>query len=141
MAKVGPIMIIEDDKDDREILQEIIESLGIKNELRFFGSGQDALDYLMTTSDQPFIILSDVNLPKMTGIELRQRINESEYLRQKSIPFIFLTTTATPIAVKQAYDMMVQGFFQKELNYAQVKYMVKLIFDYWSVCKHPNNTW
>ncbi|MDB5208473.1 MAG: histidine kinase [Flavisolibacter sp.] len=139
MSKQGPIILVEDDVDDREILMEIFESLNVNNSLKFFGDGQEVLDYLATTTDQPFIILTDVNLPKMRGTELLQRINENEYLRKKSIPFIFLTTSADGAAVQDAYDQMVQGFFQKEHRYEEVKNMIKLIIDYWMLCKHPNN--
>jgi CheY-like chemotaxis protein len=135
----GPIILVEDDQDDREILQEVFESLDIKNELKFFGDGQETLDYLMATNEQPFLILTDINLPKMCGTELRSRINENEYLRQKSIPFIFLTTSADPSSVKNAYEQMVQGYFQKEHKYEQMKKMIQLIVEYWSVCKHPNS--
>lgn len=139
MSRRGPIVVIEDDADDREILQEVFESLGVKNELKFFGDGETVIDYLLATEDKPFIILTDVNLPRLRGTELRRRINENEELRRKSIPFIFLTTSADPKAVRDAYDQMVQGFFQKEHNFEQVKQTVKLIVDYWTVCRHPNN--
>ena len=135
----GPIILVEDDQDDREILEEVFESLHITNKLIFFSDGQAALDYLMTTTDHPFIILTDVNLPKMRGTELLQNINENEYLRKKSIPFIFLTTSADPASVRDAYEQMVQGFFQKEHRYEQVKKIIKLIVEYWTFCKHPNN--
>lgn len=139
MANHGPIIIVEDDQDDRDILTEAFESLHIKNELKFFGDGQDVLDYLMATTEQPFLILTDVNLPRMRGTDLRRHINENEHLRKKSIPFIFLTTSANPIAVRKAYDQMIQGYFQKEHSFEQVKQMIRLIVDYWTVCRHPNN--
>src|SRR5215210_4071759 len=102
MPNRGPVIIVEDDTDDKEILQEVFTSLGIKNELKFFGDGEEVLYYLKTTTDKPFIILTDVNLPKMRGTELQKRINEDESLRRKSIPFIFLTTSANPTAVRKA---------------------------------------
>jgi CheY-like chemotaxis protein len=139
MAIQGPIIVVEDDDDDREILIEVFESLGIKNEVKFFSNGEEVLSYLQATTDQPFIIITDVNLPRMGGAELAGRLHEDPYLRKKSIPFIFLTTCADPGAVNKAYEMMIQGYFQKEHNFQQVKNMIKLIMDYWSICKHPNN--
>ncbi len=140
MSRRGPIIIVEDDHDDREILIEIFQRLDIKNELKFFDDGQKTFDYVITTDQQPFIILCDVNLPKMLGTELRKCINENDYLRRKSIPFVFLTTSANPKAVEEAYDQMVQGYFQKAPAFEQMKKMIKQIIDYWMVCKHPNNT-
>lgn len=139
MSRKGPIIIAEDDQDDRDILVEVFQSLGVKNELKFFEDGEGVLDYLMTTEEKPFLILTDVNLPRMRGTELRKRINEDETLRRKSIPFIFLTTSADRRAVSEAFNQMVQGYFQKEIRFEEVKKTVKLIVDYWMVCKHPNN--
>src|SRR5688572_21224079 len=99
MSKQGPIMIIEDDRDDQYLLEEVFSLLNIKNELKFFENGNKALQYLNTTTDSPFIILSDVNLPGMNGPEFKRTINENPALRRLSIPFVFLTTTADPKAV------------------------------------------
>ena len=137
MSKQGPILIIEDDRDDQHLLTEVFTTLNIKNELKFFENGNTALHYLQTTLDQPFIILSDVNLPGMSGPELKRSINEDDYLRRKSIPFVFLTTTAEPRAVEEAYDLLVQGYFQKANKMDNLTAMVKMIVDYWMNCKSP----
>ena len=89
MSKQGPILIIEDDQDDQYLLEEVFSALNIKNELKFFENGHFALEYLQTTKDKPFIILSDVNLPGMSGPDLKRSINENDRLRRKSIPFVF----------------------------------------------------
>ena len=86
----GPIIIVEDDVEDREIMQEIFTELQIHNELRFFSDGHDVINYLRNTKDKPFIIMTDVNMPGVNGIELREEIMKDENLRRKSIPFIFL---------------------------------------------------
>ena len=139
MSRVGPIVIIEDDPDDRLILQEAFNDLAIKNNLKFFTACPEVLEYLMTTREQPFIIISDVNLPGMDGTELRRLINENDFLRKKSIPFVFFTTTATKEAVSEAYDLMVQGYFEKPGTMDAVRSTLKMIIDYWLVCKHPNS--
>ena len=138
MPNSGPIMIVEDDVDDQEILADLLKKIDVHNEIRFFNNGQEALDYLKTTSDNPFIILSDVNMPVMNGLEFRQSIIHNDYLKQKSIPFVFLTTTGNPISIEQAFYYNVQGFFQKANSFSEMQDMLKLIIDYWRVCKHPN---
>ena len=137
MSKQGPILIIEDDRDDQHLLTEVFTNLNIKNELKFFENGNTALHYLQTTLDQPFIILSDVNLPGMSGPDLKRSINEDDRLRRKSIPFVFLTTTAEPRAVEEAYNLLVQGYFQKANKMDNLTAMVKMIVDYWMNCKSP----
>jgi CheY-like chemotaxis protein len=139
MSGKGPIVIIEDDPDDQEILKEVFHELMIPNELKFFKTCPDGLAYLQTTQQQPFLIISDVNLPVMSGIEMRKKINENEYLRKKSIPFVFLSTSANKQAVEQAYDMTVQGFFEKPSSMKELKNIIKTIFHYWQMCRHPNS--
>jgi len=139
MSKQGIILLVEDDPDDQEMIIDIIKSQGIKNQVMSVANGQQALEYLTSATEQLFLILCDINMPLMGGIELRKRINNSEALRRKSIPFIFLTTTASPTAVKEAYEMSVQGFFEKSNGLAEFKRLIKLIYNYWHECKHPNS--
>jgi CheY-like chemotaxis protein len=74
----------------------------------------------------------------MNGIELRKQINENENLRKKNIPFIYYTTSATEHAVKEAYEMSVQGFFVKEHDIKQIGALIHEIYTYWHWCQHPN---
>ena len=137
-SRNGPIIIIEDDPDDQDLLREVIEALGFKNELKFFGNCKDGILYLMETKDKPLLILSDINLPVMSGIEMRKKMIESDYLRQKSIPFIFLSTSSKKEYIEQAYGMMVQGYFEKPDSLGKLKEILKMIIEYWLFCKHPN---
>jgi len=136
----GPIIIVDDDIDDQEIYADAIKAIGIPNELRFFDGGEVALAYLSTTTEQPFIILSDINMPQMTGLQFKQHIQENDFLRERGIPFVFISTNATAPAVKQAHALSVQGYFQKPSNMADIKKMLRVLFDYWELCKHINNT-
>lgn len=131
MTKKGPIILIDDDTDECELISDALKQINVSNKLVCFGNGKEALDYLKTTPEQPFLILTDVNMPVMNGLELRQKIYENERLRQKSIPFIFLTTSAGAPAVKKAYEMSVQGFFEKGHSLDEIKKVLKEIYDYW----------
>lgn len=135
----GPIIIVEDDLEDREILQEIFMELQITNELKFFNDGVDVLHYLRTTPQKPFVILTDVNMPGINGLELREEIMKDEQLRRKSIPFVFLSTSDGSSIINRVYDLQVQGYFQKQTSFPEIKKQIKLIVEYWSTCKHPNN--
>jgi response regulator RpfG family c-di-GMP phosphodiesterase len=137
--KSGPIIFVEDDIDDKEIMEEVLKELNIPNKLIWFKNADDAWHYLKTTPDQPFIIFSDVNLPKLNGIDFKRRIDYDMELRRKSIPFIFYSTAVTQQIVNEAYTQMtVQGFFQKSNGFEEMKENIKLILDYWMACKHPN---
>ncbi len=134
-----PIIIVDDDVDDHYIFQEIAKNLDVKNQLLFFRTGLEVLSYLRTTTQKPFIIFCDLNMPTMDGLELRREINNDEELKRKSIPFVFLTTSAAAHQIREAYDLTVQGFFLKKSSFLETERIFKLILDYWENCKHPNS--
>ena len=135
----GPIIYLEHDKDDQEQLKEVLKNLEIPNELKIFGTCNSALEYLRTTSEQPFIILSDVRFPGMDAFTLREEIIRDDYLRKKAIPYIFLSDYADKTSIDRAYQLEVQGFFEKENSFSHFQVMIKDIIDYWKKCKHPNS--
>ncbi len=132
-----PIVIIEDDADDRYLMKRILQRLHVNAELIFFSSGTEAFDYLRTTDRSTFLIFCDINLPLMNGLELRAKICGDERLRRKCIPFVFISTAATHADVTHAYEMAVQGFFQKECSMEEMENTVEMIIGYWNKCKHP----
>lgn len=138
MNKTGPIIIIEDDIDDQEILSEAFKQLDYKNEIVFFADGELALNHLTETQVEPFIIFSDINMPKLSGMELRAKIHENEDLRLKSIPYLFFSTAAEQENVVEAYSKSVQGFFIKPYNFEDIVEVIKTIVEYWQKCVSPN---
>ena len=138
MNKTGPIIIIEDDVDDQELLVQIFEELGYDNKIFYFSDGNDALDFLNKTEVQPFLILSDINMPRINGFELRNKIFTNQQLQTKCIPYLFFTTSANKKAVMDAYAMSVQGFFIKPHSMAGLKSSIKKIVDYWQECISPS---
>lgn len=134
----GPIIAIEDDADDQFLLKTAISELQITNNIVFFENGLQALRYLETTQDQPFLILCDINMPIMNGLELRENIDRNEYLKKKSIPFVFLSTADNPQIVDAAYDSRIQGFYKKLSNFNEYQKQIRIIIEYWKHCLHPN---
>src|SRR5207237_10868712 len=130
MNKGGPIIIIEDDLDDQEMLGDVFKELNFTNEIVFFGDSQKALDFLIATDIEPFIIFSDINMPKLSGSELREKVHNNEDLRLKSIPYLFFTTTAEQKAVVDAYSKSIQGSFIKPNDYTKLVRVIKIIVEY-----------
>jgi CheY-like chemotaxis protein len=139
MNSNGPIIIIEDDVDDQEMLEEVFQKLGYENELLFFSDGEAALDFLDSSDVVPFIILSDINLPKLDGFALRQKIKMDAALQIKCIPYLFFSTASSQKAVINAYSLSVQGFFIKQNKMEELEKTITVIMEYWKRCVAPNN--
>lgn len=138
MNREGVVIIIEDDQDDQDILQEVFKELEYKNKLLFFSDGEKAYDYLVASKEEPFLVLSDINMPKLTGMELREKVYNNEELRVKCIPYLFFTTSAEQKAVIDAFSKSIQGFFVKPSNFQALKNTMSKIMEYWKECVSPN---
>ena len=139
MNKDGPIIIIEDDADDQELLMEVFQSLNYTNKLIFFSDGATALDFLNKSDTLPFLILSDINLPKLDGFALRDKLKTDAALTLKCIPYLFFSTALNQKAVMDAYSLSVQGFFVKQSSTAELEKTISVIMEYWKRCAAPNN--
>lgn len=138
MSKSGPIIVIDDDQEDQLIMNEVFRHLNYPNRVIFFSEGNTAVEYLNTTDERPFIILSDINMPGMNGFEIRNKICENDRLSAKCIPYLFFTTSADKKAVAQAYDMSVQGFFIKPATMSELESTLKKIIEYWGESFAPS---
>lgn len=138
MNKSGTIIFIEDDKDDQELLAEVFRELDYKNEILFFGDGELALEHLIHNRVEPFIVFSDINMPKLNGMELREKIHNNEDLRLKCTPYLFFSTSSEQQHVIDAYSKSIQGFFVKPNSFTDLKRVLKIIIDYWKECVSPN---
>jgi CheY-like chemotaxis protein len=136
-----PIIIIDDDEDDQVILGDIIRTINPDHKIIFYTSCSDFLEYLKITTDKPFIIFCDINLPRMNGLEMKRIMDDDKYLNEKSIPFIFYSTAVSKKQIKEAYRLRTQGFFQKDSSIDKMKETISFILSYWSCCHHPNSGW
>ena len=135
----GPIVLVDDDVEDKEILQQILTDLNVHNPLLWLDNCADSMQYLRTTQKQAFLIICDINLPKQNGIDFKKDLDNDPVLRKKSIPFVFCSTSVSEETVNRAYmEMTVQGFFQKCFSYEEFRKNMKTIIDYWMICTHPN---
>jgi CheY-like chemotaxis protein len=132
-----PILIIDDDSDDKEFLQDAWKELNYPNQLIFFKNGEQVLQYLQTEKTVPFLIISEVNLPIMNGFELKEKILKHDTMRYKSIPFVFWSSQISNSQVQKAYDLGVNGVFVKESNLAELKQSLIDIVRYWIKSKVP----
>ena len=137
--KNGPIIIIEDDEDDQEFLTEIFRKLNYQNKILFFFDGQEALDHINVSEDLPFLMLSDINMPKLNGFALREKLKTDARLSNKCIPYLFFSTAVNQKAVIDAYSQSVHGFFVKQNSMIELEKTIRVIMEYWRRCAAPND--
>ena len=135
----GPIIIVDADQRSTEFYAEVLGAIGVENELRFFDNGPDALNYLKATDENPFIILAEIDLQEMDGLEMKTIIQQDEFLKNKAIPFVFITRDLSAGSVSKAQRLNVQGYFEKPKDLVYVERLMLRIFEYWELSKHMNN--
>ena len=138
MNKNGEVILVEDDVDDQENFKQAYEELGIKNRLLIFPNGEQAYQYFNNTKKDLFLIICDINMPVMTGIQLRDQMQQVGEVRLRTIPFLFMTTGTAPNNIIYAYSHSVQGFFQKPDSFSALKAVIQNIFNYWASCTEPS---
>ena len=132
------VIIIEDDPEDVEILTEIFKDLGMELLVTVFKDGKEALDYFSTTEDPILLIISDISLPRMDGLEMKKYIENDLELKKKSIPFIFYTSEGRQAEINEAFlNANVHGYFEKGSNYKEIRDDIEVICRYWHRSKRP----
>ena len=134
----GPILIIDDDTDDLDILKEVFHDLHYPNEILFFNEGQKAIDFLSNTSIVPFLILSDINMPKLNGFAVRDQIYANGVSTLKLIPYLFFTTASTHQSIVDTLNCTAQGLFIKPNSIGDYEKIIQVIMAYWKGCSVDN---
>ena len=134
----GLILFIDDDQDEHVFFENTINKLKIENAVKYFQNGVDALDFLRNTNDDILLIISDINMPKMGGLELKKRIEDDAELNARSIPFIYHSNFTNPSEVRAVFTLNIQGFIKKG-DYSETETMFKAILYFWSHCIHPRD--
>jgi CheY-like chemotaxis protein len=85
----GKVILIDDQPVEKEILEIALEKLNVYVDLIYFTSAIEAFKYLKKTKDNIFIIICDMDMPKMNGLDLKRAIDADDHLKTKAVPFIF----------------------------------------------------
>lgn len=134
----GKIILVDDEKYEKELLVSALHEKDWNVKVEYFNNGQDALEHMRTTKDELFLVISDMNMPTMSGLEFKKAIDEDKILREKSMPFIFVSGGASKEQVSEAYDYRVQGFFEKPKSVEEQAAVLDLIIKYWIVSRSPD---
>lgn len=131
------ILLIEDNIDDERLTLRALRKNNIMNEVVIAGDGQQALDYLFGTGEysgrdvsiMPAVIILDLKLPKLSGLEVLKRIRESE--RTRRIPVVVLTASDDMAQVEASYQIGANSFIRKPTDPSEFSEMVLNVAMYW----------
>ena len=136
MRSLKPIMLVEDDAADVLIIKRALKELKIENELVHSADGEEALEYLKNEeNERPCIILLDLNMPKMNGIEFLEAAKSDEEL--KSIPVVALTTSESSQDITRCFKLGIVGYIVKPVDYKKFVKAVRIVDIYWMLSKIP----
>ncbi|NTU74142.1 response regulator [Candidatus Roizmanbacteria bacterium] len=128
----NPILLVEDDRVDAMTVGRAFKEIGVKNRLDVVNNGEEALKYLRNEeNDKPALILLDINMPKMNGIEFMRALKEDQRLRR--IPVVVLTTSREDQDRIETFDLGAAGYMIKPVDYNQFVETVRAIDLYWTI--------
>lgn len=130
MQKKLKILFIEDDTIEVMKFNRVVSALGLTHQIIEANNGEKAIAYLENEENLPQIILLDLNMPKLNGIEFLTILKNDPIL--KYIPTIILTTSSNFKDVKECYKIGIAGYILKPLKYEDYALKVERILDYWS---------
>ena len=118
MTTSPTILIADDDEGHAILIRENLEAAGLRNPIRHFRDGQAVLDFLLrdpARADGPFLVLLDIRMPKVDGIEVLRRLKADANLRK--VPVIMLTTTDDAREVTRCHELGCNVYLQKPVDY------------------------
>jgi CheY-like chemotaxis protein len=139
----GPILLIEDNASDIALTKRALSQGRIGNELIIAEDGQDALDYLLVTGAHagrpptvlPALILLDLKLPKVPGLEVLRRLRENE--RTKRLPVVILTSSKEEQDLAAGYDLGANSYVRKPVDFREFARAIEQLGLFWLILNEP----
>jgi CheY-like chemotaxis protein len=142
MDTLGRILMVEDDPSDVELTLTALEEHNLVNEIVIVRDGQEALDYLYyqrqftgRPTENPAVILLDLKLPKVDGLEILKRIKSDDGL--KMIPVVVLTSSQEERDMMKSYQLGVNAYVVKPVDFHEFVNAVRELGVFWAVINQP----
>jgi CheY-like chemotaxis protein len=142
MNKLGRILLVEDDPKDVELTLTALEEYNLANEVIVARDGEEALEYLYSrgkfktrSSDNPAVMLLDLKLPKVDGLEVLKQIKSEEKLR--AIPVVVLTSSGEEKDMVASYRLGVNAYVVKPVDFHEFVNAIKELGVFWAVINQP----
>ena len=136
------IVMIEDDEGHARLIEKNIRRAGVNNPISPFSNGTEAVRFLfgadgtgLANKGRPLLILLDLNLPDMTGVDILARVKSNEHL--KRIPVVVLTTTDDAVEIQRCYDLGCNVYITKPVNYEAFAQAIRQLGLFLSVIQVP----
>lgn len=131
-----PILLVEDDQVDTMTVKRALKEIHVTNPLVHLENGEEAIHYLRNAErEKPCIILLDLNMPIMNGIEFLQVVKHDDQLRR--IPVVVLTTSEEQQDKVNSFNLGVAGYMAKPVDYRQFVEVMRSIDAYWTISEMP----
>jgi CheY-like chemotaxis protein len=141
-ARPVTIIMVEDDEGHARLIEKNIRRAGVANEIVPFTNGTDALSYLMgpdgsglVNKGRQLLVLLDLNLPDMTGIDILEKVKGNEHTRRS--PVVVLTTTDDQREIQRCYDLGANVYITKPVDYDGFANAIKQLGLFFSVMQIP----
>jgi CheY-like chemotaxis protein len=136
------IIMVEDDDGHAKLIEKNIRRAGVNNPITPFANGSDAIKFLfgadgsaVANKGRAMLILLDLNLPDMSGIDILRRIKENEHLKRS--PVVVLTTTDDAVEIQRCYDLGCNVYITKPVNYESFAHAIRQLGLFFSVIQVP----
>ena len=136
------IVLVEDNPDDEELMLEALKAYRLRNPIVVLRDGQQAIDYFFREGDytdrslkQPDLILLDIKLPKIDGLDVLAKIKSDDEL--KRIPVVVLTSSKEDRDIARGYELGANSYIVKPIDFEQLIETVRTIGGYWLIVNEP----
>jgi CheY-like chemotaxis protein len=141
--EAGTILLVEDNRDDELLTMDALRTGGVSNTVTVVRDGGEALDYLFARGDfasrdavrQPCVILLDLKLPKIGGLEVLRRVKTDD--RTRRIPVVVLTTSSEPEDIHNCYGNGANSYVRKPVEFDKFLEAVRHLGLYWTLVNEP----
>jgi len=136
MPRPRSVLLVEDDRVDCMTIKRALEEVKINNHLDMVRNGEEALAYLLSVENElPGLILLDLNMPRMNGIEFLKTVKNHQGL--KKIPVVVLTTSMADQDINSSFELGAAGYMVKPLDYKEFIDAIVTIARYWQLSELP----
>lgn len=138
-SRTGEILLVEDNPNDVELILHVFQWCNLSDQVHVAWNGEEAIEYLFSDSlsmkKKPKVVLLDLKLPKVDGIEVLRRLKREETTRK--IPVVVLTSSREERDIIESYDLGVNSYIVKPVQFDEFAHVIRELGLYWQMINQP----